>query len=428
VRRGSSRRTRSIAALFIAAMSVLLAAQTALAAVDWGPTRQVSPSFTYNFGGSLARSTKDATSYLHAAYTSLKVGGEFISDDGPFAGVYYRRGNSSGSDWGTPKRLNPNSEHADSGEVVSSGRVVYAAYVTYGHWDDYDPFAARPVTLRINSNHGAASAWLSRKIEPFETRVDRPALAAWGTRGVVMVYTDADDGDIVLIQCGDLSVEESGCAAGTVGTTTRGVTSDDGYAGLPVVATSGGTIVVAWFDSDENGIQYATKVAEGDWSVPATLTIAPSNGLSIAAKDGRFALSWIEADFVAIRMWSTGGGLGNMRQVASLSPEGTYKNAYSTAVALAGTDTVGVAFGACRSADCSASSSTGVDLRWRQSGNDGATWGSASTVGSYAVSSERRIKDFPSVVMTSATKRYVMFNIANPTFFKYRVVLRVGTG
>ena len=58
----------------------------------------------------------------------------------------------------------------------------------------------------------------------------------------------------------------------------------------------------------------------------------------------------------------------------------------------------------------------------------GSTWGSASTVGSYTVSSERRINDFPSVVMTSATKRYVMFNIANPNITKFRVVLRAGTG
>lgn len=426
--RGHARRHRSLAALLVAGAATLIVAETAFAAVDWGPTRQVSPSFTYNFGGSLARSTKDSTSYLHAAYTSIKVGGQFIDDNGPFAGVYYRRGNSSGSDWGTAKRLNPNSEHADGGAVVSSGRNLYAAYVTYGHWIDYDPFEARPVTLRINSNHGAASAWLSRKIEPFESRVDRPALARFGTRGVVMVYTDADDGDIVLVQCGDLSVEESGCAAGTVGTTTRGATSDNGYAGLPVVATSGGTIVVAWFDSDENGIQFAWKVSEGDWSGPATLTLEPSDGLSIAAKDGRFALAWIEAQGVVLRMWSTGGSLENMRVVAALSPDGTYKNAYSTAVALAGTDTVGVAFGACRRADCTGGSSTGVDLRWRQSGNDGVTWGSASTVGSYTVSSERRINDFPSVVMTSATKRYVMFNIANPNITKFRVVLRAGTG
>ena len=38
------------------------------------------------------------------------------------------------------------------------------------------------------------------------------------------------------------------------------------------------------------------------------------------------------------------------------------------------------------------------------------------------------MNDYPSVVMTSATKRYVLWNIGNPPFSKFRVVLRVGTG
>ena len=424
-----SRGRRSLGALFTAMVGVLVIAQSAFAAVDWGPVREVSPAYAYNFGGSLARSTKDGTSYLHAAYTSTRIGGDFVDDNGPFAGVYYRRGNSSGSDWGTPKRLNPNGKHADYGTVISSGRNVYAAYVTYEHWIDYDPAEPRTVTMRINSNHGAGSAWLSRKITTFETRIDRPALAPWGTRGVVMTYTNADTGDIFLMTCGDLSVEDSGCAAGNIGTTTRLATNpDDGFEGLPVVAVSGGTIVVAWLNSHEGGIAYATKVSEGDWSDAATLTLEFADGLSIAAKDGRFAIAWAEATAVNLRIWSNGGGLEPLSAVASLSSDGTYKAAYSTAVALAGTDTVGVAFAACRRADCGGGASTGVDLRWRQSGNDGSTWGSASTVGSYAASSSRRINDFPSVVMSSTTKRYVSFTGLNASFTSYRILLRVGTG
>jgi hypothetical protein len=428
VHRGHSRRHRSLAALFVAGLGTLLVAQTALAAVDWGPTRQVSPSFTYNFGGSLARSTKDSTSYLHATYTSIKVGGDFIDDNGPFAGVYYRRGNSSGSDWGTPKRLNPTGKHADGGAVVASGRNVYAAYVTYEHWINYDPAEPRPATLRVNSNHGAASAWLSRKIVTPSTRVDRPWLAPGPSRGVAMAYTDADTGNIHVMGCGDLASDASGCIAPSVGTTTRmAFNPDDGFAGLPVVASSDEHRVAAWLDSD-SGISFATEDFVVGWGDPASLTTEPAAGLSIAEKDGRFAFSWVEADGIKVRTWTAADGLGTTNTVATLTSDGTYKSAYSTAVALAGNATVGVAFGACRRADCAGGSSTGVDLRWRQSGNDGESWGTASTVGSYSVSSERRINDFPSVVMTSAAKRYVMFNIANPNFTKFRVVLRVGTG
>lgn len=423
-----SRRRRSITALIAAVTGVLIVAQSAFAAIDWGPVRQVSPSYTYNSGSSLARSTKNSTSYLHATYTSIKIGGDFIDDNGPFAGAYYRRGNSSGSDWGTAKRLNPTGKHAMNPAVVASGRNIYAAYVSIEHWINYDPAEPRQITLRINENHGAASDWLSRKIKPLEARVDRPALAPWATRGVVMVFTNADTGDIVLLQCGDLTTPV-GCAAGSVGTTTRlAFDPEDGFEGLPVVATSGGTIAIAWLDAPEGGITYVTKVTEGDWTDPAPLTTESADGLSAAAKGGRFAFAWTEDDGVKLRMWSTGGGLGTIRPVASVSSTGTYKAAFSTAVALAGTFTVGVAFAACRSADCSGGPSTGVDLRWVDSPDDGGTFHPASTVASYAASSERRINDFPSVVMTSATKRYVMFNIVNPSFSKFRVLLRVGTG
>jgi hypothetical protein len=429
VQRGSSRRHRALAALFVAAMGALLAAQTALAAVDWGPVREVSPAYAYNFGGSLARSTKDTTSYLHAAYTSTRIGGDFVDDNGPYAGVYYRRGNSGGSDWGTPKRLNPTGKHADYGTVIASGRNVYAAYVSYEHWINYDPAEPRMITVRTNGNHGAASAWLSRKIQPLESRVDRPAMAPWGTRGFLLTFTDADTGNIVLITCPDLTVEETGCFGGNVGTTTRLASNpDDGFEGLPVVAASGGTMAIAWLEAPEGGISLITKVTEGDWTDPVALTSEFADGLSAAARNGRFAFAWTEDDGVKLRMWSTSGDLETTSTVATVSSDGTYKAAYSTAVALAGTDTVGVAFAACRRADCAGGSSTGVDLRWRQSGNDGSTWGSASTVASYAASSARRINDFPSVVMSSATKRYLMFSALNASFTSYRVLLRVGTG
>jgi hypothetical protein len=420
-----SRRRRLLGGLLVAAAGTLLATQSAFAAVDWGKVRQVSPAFSYNFGTSLARSTKDTASYLHATYTSLRIGGEFITDDGPFAGVYYRRGNSSGSDWGTAKRLNPTSSHADDGVVIASGRNVYAAYVTYGHYIEYDPAEPRPITVRTNGSYGAASAWKARKFT-FGNRVDRPTMVPWGTRGFLMTYTDADTGNIVFVQCPDLTIKEIGCVGGNVGTTTVGEGTENGYAGWPVIAASGDTAAVAWFDGT-NGLVVSTREGDGDWSEPEILTANESWDASAAAKGARFAFAWVESDGVKVRLWTSAGGLDDTSTAAELASDATYKSAYSTAVALAGTDTVGVAFGGCREADCSGGSSTGVDLRWVQSGNDASTWGAASTVASYSVSSARRMNDYPSVVMTSASKRYVMYNAANPDFTQYRVLLRVGT-
>ena len=196
---------------------------------------------------------------------------------------------------------------------------------------------------------------------------------------------------------------------------------------MPVVATSGGTIAVAWLDAPEGGISFAWKATESDWSDPAPLTTAFADGLSAAAKSGRFAFAWTEDDGVKLRMWST-GGLDPKRTVAAVSSDGTYKAAYSTAVALAGTDTVGVAFAACRKTDCSGGSSTGSTSDGASPATTARRWGTASTVGSYAASSLRRINDFPSAVMSSTTKRYVMFNALNANFTNVRVLLRVGTG
>jgi hypothetical protein len=67
-------------------------------------------------------------------------------------------------------------------------------------------------------------------------------------------------------------------------------------------------------------------------------------------------------------------------------------------------------------------------LRWRESSDNAVTWKSPVTVAAYTVSSSRRVNDYPSVLMSSATKRYVMYNGASPGGASYRVLIRVGSG
>ena len=420
-----SRTARALGALTAAIGAVLIVTQTVMAAVTWASPQVVGTTHTYNEGMSLARSTTSTTSYLHSVYANTYPGGNPATDTGPYVGVYYSRGNSSGTTWGTAKRLNPNAQHASTPAIVANGKVLYAAYVVYGHWVDYDPAESRPITLRINSNHGGSSSWLDRIVDVGE-RVDRPALAAWGSGGVAMVYTEAETGDIVLLKCGDLTTEASGCSAGVVGTTTRlAFDPEDGYAGLPVVATSGSTLAVAWLSGD-SGITVRTQASD-IWADPFGITTASADGLSAAAKGTRFAFSWAQNSGVKVRFW-TGGVWKATHTVYPVTSTSTYKYVYTTAVALAGTSSVGVAYAACRRADCSASSTTGVDVRYRQSGDNAVSWGSASTVGSYSAASTRRINDAPSLVMSSTTKRYVMYNTMSSGGGSYRVWLRVGTG
>ena len=426
-RRGFGRSRRALLAITVAMTGVFLITQTALAAVTWSSVYGVGPSFSWNDGRALARSTTSSTSYLNAVYATDVIAGVPATDTGPYASVYYTRGNASGSTWGTPKRLNGSTTHAVSPAIVSSSGVLYAAFVTLAHWETYDPAEPRHVKVRINSNHGASGSWTTRTLDPGTARVDRPAMAPWGTRGFLLTYTDADTGAIVLVTCGDLTLEASGCTGGSVGTTTRHAADPaDGFEGLPVVAAVGSSRAVAWLTSDDGGIS-ATTTSTGTWSSPTSLTSAVADGLSAAAASGRFAFSWADSTGVKLRMRISGSWQAT-RTVAAVSPTGTYHNAYTTAVALASSTTVGVAFAACKRTDCLATSTTGVDLRWRESSDNGGTWKTAVTVASYSVSTSRRYNDFPSVVMSSTTKRFVMYNAASASGSSYRVLIRVGSG
>lgn len=421
-----SPRRRALGALLTVAAATVLAAESAFAAVSWAPVKPVTDPFAFNAEQSLARTVKDSTPYLHAVYVSTKIGANFVSDSGPFVGAYYLRGNSNANSWANRKRLNPQGKHATSTAIVASDQVLYAAYVTLGHWFAYDPAEPRPITVRINRNHGVKSAWLDRKVTSVETRVDRPALAAWAGRGFLMVYTNADTGEIVLVTCADLTVEANGCTSAIVGTTTRlAPDADDGFEGLPVVAASGDDITVAWHDAEEGGIAYITKDGEADWTAPVPLTTADAASLSIAAKDTRVGFAWVDENGVKVRLVNA-GVLGDPVQILTTTPDTNYRQAYSTAIALTSPSTLGIAFGACHRGDCTGGSSTGVDLRWRESNDNGANWTGPKTVASYSAKSSRRINDFPSVVMTS-TKRFVMFNTASATFSTYRIFIRIGS-
>ena len=113
------RRSRGGVALVCALLALLLSSQATLASVSWTSTHSTSPAYTHNFGSGLARTTKSTTSYLHVQYTDTDVAKP---------GVYYRRGNATGTTWGTPKRLNPSGGYAEHGAIAAAGRYVYVVY------------------------------------------------------------------------------------------------------------------------------------------------------------------------------------------------------------------------------------------------------------------------------------------------------------
>lgn len=403
-----------------AMLMLLLATQSVLASVSWTSPVKSSPSYAYNYGQGLAKSTStvSGTTYLHSQYT-------YLNTTNP--GVYYRRGSAGATTWGTPKRLNPSGEFADNGAIAAADKYVYVAYQKINGWDDYDPAAERPIVIRTNTNHGSSSAWLPYSTGP--GRDGRPAIAAAGS-WVYVVYTNADTGDITFVTNLGVNNAEGGFVAGTIGTTTNDAANPaDGKDGYPVVAATGATVIVAWISGDGSTISAKISTDHGQtWpDDPTTITSSQVWDLSAAGSTGRVALAWVQANGVKAKLYRN-AAWGSTKTVASFSSTSTYKSGYGTSIAMAGTARVGVAWSACTRTDCSAGSTKGVNIRWRESTDNGGTWKSPALIASYTVSTSRRYNDYPTAIMSSKPTRWIMYNIANASTTSFSTLVEVGRG
>ena len=134
---------------------------TPVSAVAWGTTT-TGPNYAWNNGQSLARTATTGATYLHATYTTDRVSGAWVDDNGPYAGINYVRSSNRGSTFTTPKRLNPSTQHGSRGSLAASGKYVYATWVSTTRWIAYQPTAPRVLYLRRSSNHGRALAGTRR--------------------------------------------------------------------------------------------------------------------------------------------------------------------------------------------------------------------------------------------------------------------------
>lgn len=407
-------------AVVAALLAVMLSSQVTLASVTWSSPQSVGPTYSWNFGQALARTKSGTTNYLHTQYTTDFVGGEFATDSGPFQGVYYRRGNSTGTSWAGTKRLNPTDEHAGHGALAAAGQYVYVAFTKLSA-------DARPARVAINTNFGLSNAWLSTKNFDAPTRVDRPAIAAAGAWAYV-VFTDADTGDIHFTTNNGTNSEDVGWLGSVVGTTTSSNDEGDGYSGQPVVGAVGDTVMIAWISTDSGGVKAITSIDNGDtWSPPTTISTAQAWDLASSGDGSRIALTWATNSAIKVKLLKS-GAWQTTRTVTTFSSAGTDKMDYGPAVAVTGNTRVGVAWSACTRSDCAGGSTKGVNIRWRESSDNGATWKSTVTIASYSASSSKRLNEFPSVVMTTTPRRYVLYNTANSTFTTYKTFLEVGSG
>ena len=406
-------------AIAVALLGALIAWSPALAAVSWGAAHRASPDSAFAwYGGSLARTVVDGTARLHTVFTRYVIGGEPVNDGGPYLGVYYERGNAGGSSWGAARRLNSTTEHGDAGAIATSGRFVYAVWRTQVH----DPLVngdQRLIRFVRNTNAGASSGWKAIKTIVGSGRVDRPTIAAAGSR-VYIAYTNADNGQVRVRRSADNGATFD--LLDTVLGTTTVTGNDGGFAGHPVIAASGDVVAVAW--TTDTGLWARFSTNRGNtFGSAKQLTTDSTRWLAAAARGGRVAFAWMDPEITgSLRIWKN-GSLGPAREFRAFGAGHPDLKGFEPAIALSGKSRIGVSYSVCITEACNEEG--GADVHWRESVDNGATWKGRVIVGSHTASDTRRFNASPSVLFPSARKRIVLFNAGGGDV--YRSLVRVGS-
>ena len=393
-----------------------------VSAVAWGTTRS-GPTYSWNLGQSLARTVNGTTTYLHATYTTDRVSGSWVDDNGPYAGINYVRTSNNGSTFTTPKRLNPSTQHGSRGSLAATGKFVYATWISTSRWIAYKGTAPRVLYLRRNANHGSRTAWnTTKRLTSLSGRVDYPTVAAAGSN-VYVVYTDSGTGSIKLKVSRDRAATWKTI---TLGTTSAGSATAGRY-GIPRIAVSGNTVIVAWL-ANANGALNARVSSDAGrtWSAIGSIVGTSTDIPAVAASGSRAAVAWTDGSSAVVRTWAAGSWSAPKATV--LPPGASYTHTYGPAVALSGTVGVGVAWTGCVTSCTSWTTATRADLVWSESKDGGASWFAGQRIGRSETSSARRYNDYPSILWPSATVRHVLWNTGTAGTNSYRIVLRTGNG
>lgn len=383
---------RRLPNVFVAVLTAtvwLAIATVAHAAIDLTPIRRVSAPWSWTVGNALGRS--DA--YLHTAWASdcPPPKGACATDSGPFVSVFWQRTPiASPAAWSAPKRVSPAGDHAVRPSVAAAGSHVYVAWVTQRSYLKYRPKAPRRVWIRVGSQQGGS--WSAPvALSGATTRADYPVVAASGN-AVWVVWTAGDTGAIKLASSTDAG---DTWTTTTIGATTSGRGTAEGFAGYPAIGASGANVMAAWFASPA-GRQVALTSSTGasDWSPTSTPMQlsgpSPNDGNRFpvvrGADDGvsdRVAVGYTTADGVAVRVFD-GASLGGEFAVDGPWPVSAsghrWAGAYGASAQPFGADGIAVAYAACRSRagakDPCRPNSTGarIDTVYRESTDGGGSW------------------------------------------------------
>jgi hypothetical protein len=379
----------------IDAVLICVSATAAHATIDLTPIRRVSAPSSWTVGNAMGRT--DA--YLHTVWASdcPPPRGACATDDGPYVGVFWQRSPiASPANWSAPVRVSPGDDHAVRPSVAAAGTHVYVAWVTQRSYLKYRPKAPRRVWIRVGGQQGGSWSAPVPLTGP-KTRVDYPVVAASGN-DVWVVWTDGDTGAIRMADSHDAG---DTWATTTIGATTSGRGSAEGFAGYPAIGASGSNVVAAWF-STPAGRQVALTSSTGgsDWGSSPTPTqitgTSPNDGnrypVVRGADDGvsdRVAVSYTTADGVAVRLFG-GAALSAERTVDGPWPSVAgglrWAGAYGATAVPFGGDGLAVAYAACRSRpgvnDPCRQNARGarIDTVYRESTDGGASWSTRRVV------------------------------------------------
>ena len=400
----------------------------AVAAVAWGPQRTVA-DWAWSTGSSLAVTGAGGSLIVHALLSSDFVDGHFATDHGPYEGVFLTASQDHGQSWSDPVRVSQPSKHADRGAIAADGQHLYAVWVTRASYDHYSPSGRRVLYFRANDAAGGVNGWASTvRLSKTKGRVDQASVAADGGR-IYVVWTDAVSGDVRLALSADGGKTWK---RSVLGKAKASDPTGEGRVGLPTVAAAGANVGVSWL-ATPNGIVKARLSTDGGRAWHPPITLASSGGAadegspSVAGTGDRLAFAWTTPSGVWVKTWS-GGNWSAPRQVATFGANSIYSGGYDVAVALAGTDSIGVAWSACRSAGCVTSSAlTRTNLLWSQSVDGGMTWSGASLVHGANVP-DQQINDGASIAWLDPSTRLLLYGGSVSGLTTYRLYSRVGSG
>ena len=379
--------------------------------VSWGTTRTAGPAYAWNGGSGLARTVQSGAQRLHLAYATDRIGGRWATDNGPKVGVYYIR-SSSGSTWTTPYRLNPTTEHATMMALAAGSSRVYAVWINQTRYVRYSPSAPRVLYVRVNSSHGASTAWKSRiKLTSSTGRVDYPAVAAYG-KDAHIAYTNANTGTVYIHSSRDGGVTWSRATLGSTSIATR-----EGRVGFPTVSAYGSTVAVCWLSDVAGTVRCRISTNRGvSWAPPTAVGTQATGYFSVSVRGTRVAVAWPTATEIVVRQRLAG------TWTAPRAVQTAYRyHPYGVNVLLQDPSRLRVSW--------AERQGPGEDFAYvfsAESADGGSTYFMSETVGD--AGSSHWSNDWPSVIWPTASTRYVAWNGWTQGTSNYRLYFKRGIG